>query len=186
VSGGVFFNSTNGNNISVATKNLAVPGGAHVVTMFLVPQVISGDSLDTRAYTSVHVMGTTQFAEIKLAFSGDGLGVYMIGSLRSNTAYFTGSNLNFPWTLYKGGYPYAAAWFRLTFDNTNLAVDRFQIGGGSVFPNSAVSGSGTWEPIWPSQAHSCGAIQKVGIVTRSSVTVSSGPVGLTLLSYTET
>ncbi len=171
-----------GGSTGVWTQPLAAPGGAHVVVMYVSARAMPTDDKDVRTTApGLVVMGATHFCEIYLGYDGDETGVKVIGHARENADYFAGSaTVAHPWALYKGGSPFSGGRFRLTFDDTDLKVERFQPGGGGVTPGQADGNEGSWEPIWLSSAHTVGAIQSVGISVRSDVT---SDVDCTVLSY---
>lgn len=170
---GVLFNAPAGNNAGVYTKALTSPGGAHVVTMFLAERALRTSATDVRTTISLNVMGVSFFAEVYLGFDGANNDTRIIGHKRSNTDYFTGAtNLGFPWGVYSGGSPLESSWWRLTFDDTNYQLERYQVG------------NENWELIW-SLAHTCGPIQRVGVTVRSDA-LPSTPVSAVVLSYVET
>lgn len=150
-------------------KSLASPGGSHVVTMFLSEQRQMPSTAATAIF-GVAIVGATNFLWCGMGYES-GV-IHKFTQVRSNAAFAFVSNPSD--VTDTNPFPIGDAWWRLTFDNTTVTIDR-----------APVSNYAKFTPVYYNVAtvsHTLGSISKVGVIIIPSDTL----IGATLLSYTET
>jgi hypothetical protein len=122
------------------------------------------------AIFGVAIVGATNFLWCGMGYEGSL--IHKFTQVRSNAAFTFVSNPSD--VTDNNPFPIGDAWWRLTFDNTNVTIER-----------CPVSTYAKFTPVYynvATVAHTLGSISKVGVIVLPSDT----PIGATLLSYTET
>lgn len=154
---------------SSIVKSLVSPGGSHVVTMFLTEQRHMPSTSGTSIF-GVVIVGATNFLWCGMGYEG---GVFhKFTQVRSISAFTFVSNPSD--VSDTNPFPIGNAWWRLTFDDTNVTIDRCPVANYANFTPNYYNVA--------TVAHTLGSISKVGVIVLPSDT----PIATTLLSYTET
>lgn len=147
-------------------KNLVSPGGSHVVVMYIAADWIPANTSDASGWGPM-LVGATKGIRCDIEYVSGAPQRVIQRFTNSNGAYETNLVLTTAGTD-TANFPFAPSWWRLTFDDNNVTVERY-------CPASGILTQ------WYSGGHGCGAIQSAGVYVSANTRVNAS-----LLSYTET